>query len=296
MLKWLSWCGFLLVATGSVQLAKASSADTAQPLVITYPKPMRDFSEDNWYPLLLLKLALNESKVSYKLQPSDDGLVQSRALRLLEEDQAITLAWSMTSAQREQNLQPIRIPIYKGLYGWRLLLVTKNSPLLQQPITTLAGLSKYILVQGHDWPDNILLKANGLRLETATHIELLFSMLQKGRADAFPRSVLEIWPEIDQHPDQFAVVPNIVLKYPTAVYFFVNRKNVALAHAIEHGLNSIIKNGKFDQLFYQHHRDAIARSGLSQRAVLRLHNDELPVNTPIKRKELWFDVSQPLLY
>ena len=290
MFKWLSWCGFLLVATTSAQLAKALAADTAQPQVIIYPKPMRDFTEDNWYPLQLLKLALNESKVAYKLQPSDDVLVQSRALKLLEENQAVTLAWSMTSTEREQHLLPVRIPIYKGLYGWRLLLVMPNSPLLQTPVSSVTELKKYILVQGHDWPDNALLQANGLRLDTATHIELLFSMLQKGRADAFPRSVLEIWPEIDARPNQFAVAPGIALYYPTAVYFFFNTQNAALAQRVEKGLNSAIANGKFEQLFYQHHRDAITRSALSQRNMLRLHNAALPENTPLKRKELWFNV------
>lgn len=290
MLKWLSWCGFLLVATGSVQLAKASAADTAQPQVIIYPKPMRDFTEENWYPLQLLTLALNESQVAHKLQPSDDVLVQSRALKLLEENQSITLAWSMTSAEREDNLLPVRIPIYKGLYGWRLLLVMPDSPLLQQPVSSVTELKKYVLVQGHDWPDNVLLRSNGLRLDTATHIELLFSMLQKGRADAFPRSVLEIWSEMDARPNQFSVAPGVALYYPTAVYFFFNKQNAALAKLVEQGLNRAIANGKFDQLFYQHHSDAIARSALSQRTILRLHNAALPESTPVERKELWFSL------
>ncbi|MDP2716197.1 ABC transporter substrate-binding protein [Rheinheimera sp.] len=274
-----------------MQLTKASEADTAQPQVIIYPKPMRDFTEDNWYPLQLLKLALRESNVAHRLQPSDDVLVQSRALKLLEENQNITLAWSMTSAEREDNLLPVRIPIYKGLYGWRLLLVKPGSALLQNPVSSVAELKKYILVQGHDWPDNVLLRSNGLRLDTATHIELLFSMLQKGRADAFPRSVLEIWSEMDARPNQFAVAPGVALYYPTAVYFFFNKQNAALAQLVEQGLNRAIANGKFDQLFYQHHRDAIARSALSQRTILRLHNAALPENTPVQRKELWFNVS-----
>ena len=188
MLKWFSCCSVLLLVASALPV-QALDEPAGLPLVITYPKPMRDFTADDWYPLQLLRLALRESNIAYRLQPSDDVLVQSRALKLLEENQSITLAWSMTSAEREANLLPVRIPIYKGLYGWRLLLVMPNSPLLQQPVSSVTELKKYVLVQGHDWPDNVLLRSNGLRLDTATHIELLFSMLQKGRADAFPRSL-----------------------------------------------------------------------------------------------------------
>jgi hypothetical protein len=84
-----------------------------------------------------------------------------------------------------------------------------------------------------------------------------------------------------------------VLQYPTAVYFFVNRQNTALAQAIEHGLNSAIKNGNFDKLFYQHHNDAIQRSYLPNRTILPLHNAALPPNTPLQRKELWFSIAKP---
>jgi hypothetical protein len=273
--------------TGGAGTASATLAP-ARPLQVVFPRPMRDVDPSTWFPLQLLKQALAASGVSFELKASDDVMVQSRALKELETaSNHLHIAWSMTSVQREQVLLPVRIPIFKGLYGWRLLLIPQGQQAAWNDVDSLASLKRMTLVQGHDWPDTDILRANGLTVTTGTSFAALSRMLSMGRADGFPRSVLEIAWEQESQKQLFAIEPNLVLHYPTAVYFFVRPGDLRLAGLLESGLNRLLANGAFDALFEKFHAKAIADAGLHKRKLIELHNPLLPEQTPLLRKELW---------
>lgn len=54
---------------------------------------------------------------------SEKAPPQSRALLHLSGQDEMDVVWTMTSEDRERNFFPIRIPIYKGLIGWRVGLI-----------------------------------------------------------------------------------------------------------------------------------------------------------------------------
>jgi hypothetical protein len=101
------------------------------------------------------------------------------------------LALALTKA--EAALLPIRIPIDKGLLGWRIFLVNRAKADQFAAVKTLDGLRPYQAGQGHDWPDTDILRANGLKVQGSANYDGLFKTLQAGRIDYFPRSVVEIW-------------------------------------------------------------------------------------------------------
>eukprot|EP01032_Pedospumella_encystans_P003237 gene3237-3816_t len=114
-------------------------------------------------------------------------------------------------------------------------------------------------------------------------------LLAAGRFDYFPRALGEAVRESDQFAARGIVAaPGFVLHMRSAVYFFVNKKNHALAAAIEHGLRSAIQDGSFDKLFRELNDTAIERARLAQRQVIELANPELPPETPLADKSLWF--------
>ena len=116
----------------------------------------------------------------------------------------------------------------------------------------------------------------------------LFKMLSKQRIDYFPRSVLEIWEEADQHAEEGLVVEaSIVLQYPAAIYFFVNKKNQALARRLEEGLRRAIADGSFDALFFERFGEVIRRARLAARTRFDLENPLLSSETPLDQPELW---------
>ena len=99
-----------------------------------------------------------------------------------------------------------------------------------------------------------------------------------GLADFFPRSVLEITREKKRHADltELMVEPNILVKYPSAVYFFVNKENQELANQIEKGFEKSIADGSFAKLFNQYFGTALEELNLDKRRVFVLENPLMP--------------------
>ena len=66
---------------------------------------------------------------------------------------------------------PIRIPLFKGLFGYRVLLIRKQEQARFDQINTQQDLAKFLGGQGTHWPDTLILQANGLRVTTAETTE-----------------------------------------------------------------------------------------------------------------------------
>lgn len=256
--------------------------------VIRYPRAESEADRRNDYALELLQLALNEAGSTARLTPSDHVMPQQRSFSELQSGKNLHILWAMTTKAREQQALPIRIPIYKGLIGWRLMLVHASQSDLLADIYSTADLTRFKAGQAQDWPDTEILRANKLPVVATSGYENLFSMLGSGRFDYMPRSIEEIWAEAQTHRADGAIIDqHIVIHYPAAAYFFVNNSNLELAETINTGLYRAIDNGKFDRLFYRHFAEAIERARLSHRRVIELENPSLPEATPLKNARLW---------
>jgi len=260
--------------------------------VLHYPQPETQGDVRGSYALRLLKLGLSKSGVQYSLVPSNVIMDQGRALLELERDTGnVDIVWSSTSIEREAKLLPIRIPIYKGLISWRLALIRSDRAELFSQVKTLKDLQAFTAIQEHDWPDTAILRANGIPVVTDYAYRTLFKLLASGQSgDYFPRSVVEIGDEVTAHAKEgLAIDRYIVLHYPSASYFFVNPKHTALADAVRTGLEKAIADGSFDRLFYAEYANLIAKAQLDRRVVIELSNPYMPPQTPVNRRELWFD-------
>jgi hypothetical protein len=122
----------------------------------------------------------------------------------------------------------------RGLIGWRIGLLRADHRDLLHAVRGLDDLRHFRAGQGHDWPDADILRHSGLPVQPVTVYNSLFGLLKANRFDWAPRSVNEIWAEAARHPE-LVVDPYVVLHYPTADYFFVNRSNSALAEEIRRG-------------------------------------------------------------
>ncbi len=246
-------------------------------MTVIYPKQgIKD--DTTGYPVELLRLAIDRAGTAQNifLQPSNIEVLQSRVLKLIEQNVVIDVAWSMTNKMREASLRAIKVPLYKGLYGYRVLLINKQQQDRFNKALSLAELQQEMLgVQGHDWPDLTILRFNGFNLTSSSSYKGLFEMLSLNRVDYFPRSVLEAWREEEQFSELGLVVePNLLLHYPAAVYYFVNKSNEELATIIESGLKAAVADGSFDLLFETVQMDYLARSNLKNRRVLKLKNPQ----------------------
>ncbi|PWF39437.1 amino acid ABC transporter substrate-binding protein [Massilia glaciei] len=261
----------------------------AAPTTVVFPRPEGSSADlRGVYAEQLLAAALAYSGGKYQTRPSRLPMQQSRAVSELARGAIIDVLWTMTTREREQQMLPIRIPIDKGLIGWRLLLVRDADQAKFGAITGNAELKALTAVQGRDWPDRAILEANGYQVYGSSSYESSFSMLIGGRIDYFPRSVREVWGEIARFGARgLSVAPGVGLHYPAAMYFFVNQGNKELGRDLEAGLEKMLADGAFDRLFYKFHDEALRKSDFKSRRIFELGNPVLPERTPLARKQLW---------
>lgn len=238
----------------------------------------RDFDP---YFLELLTLALEKSKVPFSLEAvATPVMVESRIERMLQKNPNM-VHWLNSNSQKESSLIPIKIPLFKGLIGWRLLFIRKEDQAIFENIKSISDLAQYSAGLGHDWPDTKIFRDNGLSLVSSASWSGLFDMLRLKHIDYFPRSVIEIERELRLFPDSELYVDKaLALQYPAAYYFFVNKANTELAKAIELGLLRAIEDGEFDLIFDKYFSDILFKSDFKTRRIIKLHTEqEFPFNT-----------------
>lgn len=263
--------------------------DAQAPLLVKYAKiGTGDYVFREKYLEELLMLAMNKSGQPFKLQPvSINPLNDKRGISYLHTGY-YTVHWLNTSAELEEELLPIRIPLFKGLIGWRILVVRKEDQAQFSTIDSLDKLKPYKVLLGDDWSDTPVFIANGFEVVTSS-ILTLPKMLARKRGDIYPRSLIEVWHEMEVKKQAgLHVEENLILRYPAAYYFFVTKSNVDLQKALEKGLNESVKDGSFDEVFYRHFRETISMAKLEKRNILELSNPYMSEQTPFQRKELWY--------
>ncbi len=257
--------------------------------IVRFPTP--EFAGDRRYDyaLQLLQLGLSKSGGDYRIQMAEFAMNQERQVVELEAGRSLDVGPIPSSAEREERLLPIRIPVNKGILGWRLGLIRKHDEARFAGVNTLDDLKHVRLAQGQEWPDTQILRGNGIPVITAPKYEGLFKMLVDERFDFFPRSITEIWDEQAINADTLEVEPRVAIHYFYDAYFMVNRKNTKLAQDIRNGLERAIADGSFDRLFQQYYGERLRKAHLETRTVIELTNPLLTPGTPSGRPELWYD-------
>ncbi|VUD47746.1 hypothetical protein TDB9533_01089 [Thalassocella blandensis] len=248
----------------------------------------------NSYYYQVLKLALNKTIPThgpYHLQETTLDMNQSRAMSNLTKGNLIDVVWTMTSRENEVYALPVRIPLLKGLLGYRVLMIRKDREKDFSEIRTLEDLRLFTAGLGNDWSDNSIFEANQLPVIKGSQYSGLFKMLKAKRFDYFPLGLAEALYELDQTgDDELTLEDHVILKYIAPAYFFVNHRNSELAKRIEAGLLKAIDDGSFDELFYNHAliKPVFEKSRILSRLVIELNNPQLHPQTPVKNARFWF--------
>ena len=228
----------------------------------------------------------------YELTQNPNVMPKTRYLLDLEKGHpGITVVWNSTSEDMERRFLPIRIPLRKGLLGYRVAMINKANQSKIDQIKTLEDLKRLTIGQGIGWNDNLIYEAAGINVTKARYAQL-FKMLSANRFDLFPRGVGEIYPELEQHSAEnpgLAVEKNLLIIYPFPFYFFFHHKDHAIKERVEAGLRMMQKDGSFDAIFNKYHHAAIEKANLKGRRIIRLANPLLPKNTPLDDASLWYD-------
>ncbi|MBU6952019.1 MULTISPECIES: ABC transporter substrate-binding protein [unclassified Hahella] len=268
----------------------------AGPLKVIFPAS-ESLQDTRFIDLVeMLKVSLDktvEQYGPYLLEETPLAMSEARYLAELDRGSSVlNVAWSSTSEEKERLMRPIRIPLRKGLLGYRISLITEETQAKFDALENLSDLRLLSIGQGLGWGDIQVYEKNGFQVVTASSYEGLFKMLAQRRFDHFPRGVNEIFAEYQARRDylsQIQIEQHTLIYYPWPYYFFVSKQNAKLAERIERGLNIMIADKTFDQIFLKHHGDSINKARLSERRAFVIKNPLLPKETPVRRKELWYD-------
>lgn len=227
----------------------------------------------------------------YQWDDSASSGTEARITQMVA-DGNLEICWYATTREFEEKLQPIRIPLYKGLLGYRVFMIKQGNQHLFNNINTLEDLKTISIGQGRAWADTLIMEANGLEVVKVTMYDGLFHMLDGDRFQAFPRGVHEPWAEMKRWPDlALTVEEGLLMQYVNPFYFFVQKGNDELYNDIEQGFRAAIADGSFNEYFLADPtiNDVINRANLQNRTVIKIKNPLLPEKTPVNDLSLWFD-------
>lgn len=289
----------MLLMLPLVLLVLLCGAVRAEVLRVVYPatEVRGDARFDDLIEILRTALERTAAEAGpFELAPSALEMNEARYLGALKQGQLINIAWSSTSIDKERELLPLRIPLRKGLLGYRIALIARAQQARVDQIHSLDDLRRFSVGQGIGWGDVKLYQAAGVKVTQAGY-DKLFRMLTLGRFDLFPRGVTEAYAEYAlRAPDDpsLTVEKNLLLYYPWPYYFFFNHKDGALKQRVESGIRMMLRDGSFDTLFKKYNGKAIEQANLKGRRMIVLPNPMLPKETPLGEAGLWLDPTKEL--
>ena len=240
----------------------------------------------------ILALTLSKSAPSITLSTLPEVLNEAQLISEVEAEN-LDVMWSGGDKEKDERLEAVRIPVLKGLLGHRIFLIRKEDVARFSTIKTFEDLLQFEAGQGRFWGDTQILKSAGIPTVTTIKYKNLFPMLEGGRFDYFPRALHEPFIEAANHKDLDLVVDtNVMLVYPYAMYFYVNKNDKRLHDLIYSGFEKAIEDGSYDELFFNNSmiQDVLTKANIAERTVFRVENPHLHPDTPLNRTEFWLDL------
>ncbi|OZG74281.1 hypothetical protein BTA51_04500 [Hahella sp. CCB-MM4] len=256
-------------------------------------RPLSDNDVRYQYPELLLQMVLDATESEYgadRVVQADQVMPRDTAFLELVKGEVIQVMAEAPKPDWEEHLIPIRIPIRKGVQGFRVFLIMKENQHLLRQIGTLQEFIQLPTGSGAQWSTARVMRDAGFDVISSDNYEELFEMLANGRFHTFGRGVNEVYSEFYRNVTKFPelrVDDALMLYIPLPTYFFVTPKRPDLAKRIEAGLMAMIADGRFDDFFCRYHSQDIEAANIGKRKVFCIPNANLSSQTPFERREFW---------
>jgi hypothetical protein len=272
------------VLTFLLLVAVSVSGGTTERVYIQPAQSAEDASHLYYRDLLQRQLPKNNPPIAI-----ERSVTQERSLELLQSGD-LTLTWSGTNIKREGMYRPLRVPLFLGLLGVRVPVIRKSDTDRFNRIREEAELQELVACQGDQWPDSDILESNGYIVERVAKFENMYRMLEGGRCDYFPRSIIEVYGELASTQRRNLVAyERILLSYTLPMYYFTSYGNEKLAKTLESSLYNFATSGQLLEFMKTHPatRPAFPLSRFNDSTIFYLHNPDLPTETPISDTALW---------
>ncbi|WP_016956506.1 hypothetical protein [Catenovulum agarivorans] len=279
-----------------IAIALLLSTSTSQAIANTINYYIEEVALQQ-YNKRVLQMALEHIELAgTKLNAISDKMTREQAFMRMDAGE-IDIMWLNTSQELEDRFIPVRIPMFKGLMSYRVLMIRQGN---EQRFVGIGNFSQFKDLKagvGRFWTTTKVFKAEGINSVLTTKTPNLYPMLEGGRFDYIPRGVMEIAPELKKYSNlPLALETTLLLHLPTAVYPFVSKSNPKLAALVEEGMLKAIDSGEFDAYFKttNQYQDTMKIISQYKWKVIPINNSLLPKSTPLSDSKLWVDFSQYL--
>ncbi len=264
----------------------------AQPIDVITLKPY-DYEDQRYrYVEILLAKTPEAAGVSARIVQAETQYSRDRLLQELILGETIHVVAEAPKPGWEEKLIPIRVPIRKGIQGYRLFLINAQDQPALSKVGSLEELMSFATGSGAQWSTRRVMEEAGFDVVVSEDYTRLFDMLKLRRFVTFGRGINEVFNEQASFSGQnkdLVVEKSLCLFIPLPTYFFVSPAHPELAKQIEAGLKKMIADGSFDEHFLAYHRDDILRARLSKRKIFSISNSNLSRETPLDEPSYWFD-------
>lgn len=280
----------IVVITLMLFSALAIGKHNAIPLQVIASQSTEDVSHQ--YFIQLLSLAINNSNQMYPSREIKvieyDNFGHEGSLRLIQSGE-IDVVWAGTSVERERQMLPIRIPLMRGLLGYRVSIVHKDN-LANFNQKGANAFQNETLCQGQYWPDNEILSDHGFYVRAVRSFAQIFKLIDKKRCSFFPRAIFEGYGELKKAQENYpnlAMFDEVILYYPLPYFFFVAKSNKQLAEQIHFGLLSSLNNGSYDELMKNHPltRHLFPLEQWHNKTFVMINNPNIPIRSEVSESE-----------
>ncbi len=242
--------------------------------------------------LKLVLLASSDKYGDYRLERAQAPMSRNRALTEMIDGDLLHVMAEAPKPEWEAQLIPVRIPIRKGVQGYRLFIIRDQDRKLMGTVQSLKDLMSLPTGSGAQWSTRVVMEEAGFTVMTSTNYDSLFEMLHKGRFVTFGRGVNEAYREVATYGKVFpdlVVDEHVALFIPLPTYYFVTPTQPKLAERIRDGLERMLEDGSFDAFFFHAHCDDLKLARLADRRVFRISNSNLSKDTPHDVARYWLD-------
>lgn len=223
---------------------------------VTTIGPQRVNDVSHTYFLSLLESALKITNVGQ--EPTQLKVVpfpgQGRTIALMHNSSLIDVIWTAESPDRNEKILRIPVPLLKGGLGVRGLAIRVSDKAMFSAIEP-HDLRAKLACQGMHWPDSDILENSGFKVHRVLHFDAMLEMLTLNRCDFLPLSIFEGQAELEVVKTVFPELTfyqDLLIKYPLAMYFYVNKNKPQLQQRLSLGLQKLQDNGELLRLMQTH--------------------------------------------
>ena len=265
-------------------------AQPSKPLKITV------YSRDDHnakHAISLIKLAAEEANIKLQLNVIfREESAKSLRQALLKGD--IDLIWTATSRSLQERFKPVKIPLYRGLLGYRLCMINDHNRDLLKGVKSMEALKPLTFGLGEGWSDIGVFQSAGLKVKIMDY-EQLFQAVHNRTIDCAPRAIFEAFPE--QYNQRYRYLYKLyvdrylMIRYIMPFYFFTRKDDDITFNLLHQGLTKAIMNGRYQNAVKKNPslRMAIRKIQRNKRRVITIPNALLPDDVP-KDPHFWFDM------